>query len=102
MNGECGKRRVSFADSRSAGIVDAPVPVPGPGQFLVRTEAVGVGIAMVRMLKSGDPARPGGEMVGTVVAVGHDGFGFGTGFEHARWDTDRKGPGILPLVRSLP
>lgn len=72
-------RKISFAAGRPAGVVDAPVPVPRPGQLLVRTEAVGVGIAMVRMLEAGDAVRPGGEMVGTVAAVGPDVAGFEIG-----------------------
>ena len=65
-------RKISFPAGRPAGVVDAPVPVPGPGQLLVCTEAVGVGVGLVRMLAAGDAVRPGGEMVGTVVAVGPD------------------------------
>lgn len=72
-------RKISFASGRPAGVVDESVPVPGPGQLLVRTEAVGVGIAMVRMLEAGDAVRPGGEMVGTVVAAGPDVAGFKVG-----------------------
>src|SRR5215468_8721676 len=44
-----------------AGVVDAPIPVPGPGQLLVCTEAVGVGVGLVRMLEAGDVVRPGRE-----------------------------------------
>lgn len=72
-------RKISFAAGCPAGVADAPVPVPGPGQLLVQTEAVGVGIAMVRMLEAGDAIRPGGEMVGTVAAVGPDVAGFEIG-----------------------
>lgn len=74
-----GMRKITFPSGRQAVVVDAPVPVPGPGQLLVRTEAVGVGVGLVRMLAAGDAVRPGGEMVGTVVAAGHDVAGFEIG-----------------------
>ena len=47
-------------------------PAVGPGKVLVRVEAVGVSVALVRMLAqpSAEPPRPGGELVGTVVEVG--------------------------------
>ena len=72
-------RKVFFPPGRPAGVADAPVPVPGPGQLLVRTEAVGVGVGLVRMLRAGDAVRPGGEMVGTVVAAAPDVAGFEIG-----------------------
>jgi NADPH2:quinone reductase len=72
-------RKISFPAGRPAGVADAPVPVPGPGQLLVRTEAVGVGVGLVRMLEAGDAVRPGGEMVGIVVAAGPDIAGFDIG-----------------------
>jgi NADPH2:quinone reductase len=72
-------RKVFFPAGRPAEVADAPVPVPGSGQLLVRTEAVGVGVGLVRMLRAGDAVRPGGEMVGTVVAAGPDVAGFEIG-----------------------
>lgn len=72
-------RKVAFQAGRPAGFADAPVPVPGPGQLLVRTEAVGVSVGLVRMLAAGDAVRPGGEMVGTIVAAGPGVTGFETG-----------------------
>jgi NADPH:quinone reductase len=53
-------------------ITEAPDPVPGPGQMLVRTEAVGVGVGLVRMLRAAaSPERePGGEVVGRIIALG--------------------------------
>ena len=42
-------------------------------------EAVGVSVGLVRMLRTGDAVRPGGEMVGTVVAAGPDVVGFEIG-----------------------
>lgn len=52
--------------------ITVPEPVPGPGRLLVRTELSGVGVGLVRMLAAGDAVDPGGEIVGTVVAVGPD------------------------------
>src|ERR1700760_382755 len=72
-------RRIFFPAGRPDGVIDAPVPVPGPGQLLVCTAGVGVGVGLVRMLAAGDAVRPGGEMVGTVVAVGSDVAGFEAG-----------------------
>ncbi|WP_280269780.1 quinone oxidoreductase family protein [Nocardia wallacei] len=51
-------------------LVEVPPPEPGPGQLLVRTELVGVHLGLVRTLKAGNGSEPGGEMVGTVVAIG--------------------------------
>ncbi|MBF6147670.1 quinone oxidoreductase family protein [Nocardia nova] len=51
-------------------LVEVEPPEPGPGQVLVRTELTGVGVGLVRMLRADAAANPGGEMVGTVVAVG--------------------------------
>jgi NADPH:quinone reductase len=72
-------RKILFPAGRPAGVADAPVPVPSPGQLLVCTEAVGVGVGLLRMLEAGDAVRPGGEMVGTVVAAGPDIAGFEIG-----------------------
>ena len=72
-------RKIFFPAGRPAGVADAPVPVPGSGQLLVRTEAVGVGVGLVRMLRAGDAVRPGGELVGTVVGIGPDVAGFEIG-----------------------
>jgi NADPH:quinone reductase-like Zn-dependent oxidoreductase len=60
---------------------EVPEPVPGPGQLVVRTEAVGVTLGLVRLLASGQvPAGgPGGEMVGRVAAVGPGVEGFAVG-----------------------
>jgi NADPH:quinone reductase-like Zn-dependent oxidoreductase len=72
-------RKVFFPAGGQARIAEAAVPVPGRGQLLVSTEAVGVGVGLVRMLAAGDEVRPGGEVVGTVVAVGPDVAGFEVG-----------------------
>ncbi|MEV6929326.1 zinc-binding dehydrogenase [Dactylosporangium sp. NPDC051485] len=76
-------RRICFAAGRSAEVGQAPDPVPGPGQLLVRAEAVGAGVGLVRLLAAagerGERVRPGGEVVGTVVALGPDVAGFAVG-----------------------
>jgi NADPH:quinone reductase-like Zn-dependent oxidoreductase len=72
-------RKVLFRAGRPAEVVEASVPVPGPGQLLVCTEAVGVGVGLVRMLEPGSAVRRGAEMVGTVVAAGPDSAGFEAG-----------------------
>lgn len=62
-------------------IIDAPMPVAGPGQLLVRVEACGVAFADVVMRMGFYPGvkvpfTPGYEVVGTVVAG--EGFAPGT------------------------
>ncbi|MEV5436826.1 zinc-binding dehydrogenase [Streptomyces sp. NPDC052682] len=48
-----------------------PAPEPGPGELLVRTEAVGVTLPVVRKVtESPDPVPLGGEIAGEVVATG--------------------------------
>ncbi len=60
-------------------IEQVPEPTPGPGELLVRTEAIGVTLPVVRKVREGaEPATLGGEVAGTVVAVGEDG-GAGAG-----------------------
>jgi NADPH:quinone reductase-like Zn-dependent oxidoreductase len=62
-------------------LIDAPMPVPGPGQLLVRVEATGVAFADV-IMRMGFypgvkvPVTPGYEVVGRVLAG--DGFAPGT------------------------
>lgn len=65
-------RRVRY---ESAGgplfLEDAPVPEPGPGELLVRCEAVGVTLPVVRKVtEAAEPVPLGGELAGEVVAVG--------------------------------
>ena len=72
-------RKIFFPPGLPPEVADAAIPVPGPGQLLIRTEAVGVGVGLVRMLRTGDAVRPGGEMVGTVVAAGPEVAGFEIG-----------------------
>jgi NADPH2:quinone reductase len=72
-------RKIVFPAGQPPVLRDEPAPVPGPGQLLVRTETVGVGIGLLRTLAAGDVARPGGEMVGTVIEAGPDVAGFQPG-----------------------
>ncbi|MFJ5974704.1 zinc-binding alcohol dehydrogenase family protein [Streptomyces sp. NPDC093060] len=52
---------------------EAPVPEPGPGELLVRCEAVGVTLPVVRKVtEAAEPIPLGGELAGEVVAVGED------------------------------
>ncbi|QWF77267.1 quinone oxidoreductase family protein [Amycolatopsis sp. CA-230715] len=62
-------------------VAELAEPVPGPGQLLIRAEAVGVGVGIVRMLNGGavPPNGPGGEVVGKVAAVGPDVTGYEIG-----------------------
>ncbi|MDY0815131.1 alcohol dehydrogenase catalytic domain-containing protein, partial [Kitasatospora purpeofusca] len=59
---------------------EADRPEPGAGEVLVRVEAVGVTLPMVRKLRgSGEPVPLGGEVAGEVVALGAGVAGFGVG-----------------------
>ena len=59
-------------------------PKPGPGELLVAAEAIGVTLPAVRMVRGEGVRGPlpgviGGEVAGTVVAVGPDTGGFDVG-----------------------
>ncbi|MET7572428.1 zinc-binding dehydrogenase [Streptomyces sp. NPDC005492] len=50
---------------------EVPVPEPGPGELLVRAEAIGVTLPVVRKVtEAAEPVPLGGEIAGEVVAVG--------------------------------
>ncbi|POX46156.1 NADPH:quinone reductase [Streptomyces sp. Ru71] len=50
---------------------ETPVPEPGPGELLVRVEAIGVTLPVVRKVtEAAEPIELGGEIAGEVVAVG--------------------------------
>ncbi|MFQ6147521.1 quinone oxidoreductase family protein [Streptomyces seoulensis] len=52
-------------------VEEAPVPEPGPGELLVRCEAVGVTLPVVRKVtEAAEPIALGGEIAGEVTAVG--------------------------------
>lgn len=62
-------------------IEEAEVPSPGPGQVLIRTEAIGVNYVDVQLRRATDPgslyyrqlpATLTGDVVGTIVSVGPD------------------------------
>ncbi|MFI0259283.1 zinc-binding alcohol dehydrogenase family protein [Streptomyces sp. NPDC017056] len=67
-------------------VEEAEAPEPGPGELLVRTEAIGVSLPSVRRTR-GDgrgggvplPAVLGGEVAGEVVGLGPDVTGFAAG-----------------------
>ncbi|MFI6403714.1 zinc-binding alcohol dehydrogenase family protein [Streptomyces sp. NPDC050548] len=59
---------------------EAPVPDPGPGELLVRTEAIGVTLPVVRKVtEAAEPIPLGGEIAGELVAVGQEVTGFRVG-----------------------
>ncbi|GGX63962.1 quinone oxidoreductase family protein [Streptomyces hiroshimensis] len=61
---------------------ETDVPRPGPGELLLRTEAVGVTLPVVRKVRGGGlplPASLGGEVAGEVVATGPGVTGFAVG-----------------------
>lgn len=65
-------RRVRY--ERTGGplfLEDVPVPTAGPGELLVRSEAIGVTLPVVRKVtEAAEPIALGGEIAGEVVAVG--------------------------------
>ncbi|MEU9039973.1 zinc-binding dehydrogenase [Streptomyces sp. NPDC048352] len=59
---------------------EADRPQAGPGQLLVRAEAIGVTLPTVRKVREGSgPVSFGGEVAGVVVATGADVTGFAVG-----------------------
>ncbi|MGW0990974.1 quinone oxidoreductase family protein [Streptomyces sp. NPDC002486] len=59
---------------------EAPLPEPGPGELLVRTEAIGVTLPVVRKVtEAAEPVPLGGEIAGQVTAAGEGVTRFGTG-----------------------
>ncbi|MEU3764320.1 zinc-binding dehydrogenase [Amycolatopsis keratiniphila] len=80
-------RRVRFYEYGGPEVLrleEAPTPEPGPGELLVRTEAIGVTLPAVRKVRGeGDraplPGVLGGEIAGQIVAVGPQATGFTVG-----------------------
>ncbi|MGW5615374.1 quinone oxidoreductase family protein [Streptomyces sp. NPDC003877] len=74
-------RRVRY-ESRGGPLFveEAPVPGPGPGELLVRAEAIGVTLPVVRKVtEAAEPVPLGGEIAGEVTAVGEGVTRFSTG-----------------------
>ncbi|MFF0746916.1 zinc-binding alcohol dehydrogenase family protein [Streptomyces sp. NPDC004111] len=73
-------RRVRFYEYGGPEVLrceDADAPEPGPGELLVRTEAIGVTLPSVRKVRGEGGGTPlpgilGGEVAGTVVELGPD------------------------------
>jgi NADPH:quinone reductase len=69
----------TFGDPEGLAVIDLPAPAPADGQVLIATEAIGVG-GVDAVIRSGALAAygfkeghiPGGEVAGTVTAVGND------------------------------
>ncbi|MEV6547223.1 zinc-binding dehydrogenase [Streptomyces sp. NPDC051597] len=76
-------RRVRFEVNGGPEVLfteDVPAPAPGPGELLVRTEAIGVTLPVVRKVREGkEPFPLGGEVAGTVAAVGEGVTAFAPG-----------------------
>jgi NADPH:quinone reductase-like Zn-dependent oxidoreductase len=61
-------------------VEEVPLPAPGPGELLVRAEAIGVTLPVVRKVtEAAEPVPLGGEIAGQVTAVGEGVTRFGTG-----------------------
>ncbi|MDX3112497.1 quinone oxidoreductase family protein [Streptomyces scabiei] len=59
---------------------EAPVPEPGPGELLLRCEAIGVTLPVVRKVAAdAEPIALGGEIAGRIAAVGSGVDGFRVG-----------------------
>ncbi|QNS03230.1 quinone oxidoreductase family protein [Streptomyces xanthii] len=76
-------RRVRYEHSggpEALFLEEAPVPEPGPGELLVRAEAIGVTLPVVRKVREArEPIPLGGEVAGEVVAVGPGVTEYGVG-----------------------
>ncbi|MFC5184543.1 quinone oxidoreductase family protein [Actinomadura harenae] len=71
-------RKIRFEADATPVLEEAGVPQAGPGELLVRVEAVGVGLGLVRSMRSGTPAT-GAEVVGRVTGLGPGTSGFQVG-----------------------
>lgn len=59
---------------------EADRPAPGAGEMLIRVEAIGVTLPMVRKVRAGgEPVTLGGEVAGEIVALGAGVTAFGVG-----------------------
>lgn len=69
-------------DGRATALVaeETDRPVPGAGELLIRTRAIGVTLPTVRRLRdTGEPVTLGGEVAGEVAALGDGVTSFGIG-----------------------
>ncbi|MFC9893838.1 zinc-binding alcohol dehydrogenase family protein [Nocardia sp. NPDC127579] len=77
-------RRVGYERSGGPDVLElfsAEVPTPGPGELLVKVQAIGVTLPVVRKVReSADPIPLGGEIAGEVVAVGDGVTGYTPGY----------------------
>src|SRR5579864_2487227 len=64
-------------------LADLPIPAPGPGQVLMRVEAIGVNFVEIYfrkgLYKAALPFIPGSEAAGTVEQLGQGVTGFAAG-----------------------
>lgn len=76
-------RRVRYEHSGGPEVLfleEVPVPEPGPGELLVRAEAVGVTLPVVRKVREArEPIALGGEIAGEVLALGAGVTGYAVG-----------------------
>ncbi|RJO75888.1 NADP-dependent oxidoreductase [Nocardia panacis] len=77
-------RRVQYRHSGGPEVlevVSVETPAPGPGELLIRVEAIGVTLPVVRKVReSRAPIALGGEVAGEVVAVGDGVTGYAPGY----------------------
>ncbi|MEV0245170.1 zinc-binding dehydrogenase [Nocardia sp. NPDC050712] len=77
-------RRVGYERSGGPEVLElssAEVPTPGPGELLVKVQAIGVTLPVVRKVReSADPIPLGGEIAGEVIAVGDGVTGYTPGY----------------------
>lgn len=76
-------RRVRYEHSGGPEVLfleEVPAPEPGPGELLVRAEAVGVTLPVVRKVREArEPIALGGEIAGEVLALGAGVTGYAVG-----------------------
>ncbi|MGP3775237.1 quinone oxidoreductase family protein [Streptomyces sp. SDT5-1] len=76
-------RRVRYEHSggpEALFLEEVPAPEPGPGELLVRAEAIGVTLPVVRKIReAAEPIPLGGEVAGEVVALGAGVTGYAVG-----------------------
>ncbi|MFR9750989.1 quinone oxidoreductase family protein [Nocardia sp. 004] len=77
-------RRVRYEHSGGPDVlelVSVETPTPGPGELLIRVEAIGVTLPVVRAVREQrEPIALGGEVAGEVIAVGEGVDGYTPGY----------------------